>query len=123
MKIKPTVYKELSNKQRAEASLDAILRGDKKEAARLIESCAQKTYQQADHEFTELLFDHVFSSHLKPTDKLEAIIEALRLTKGTEEAGVNMTVTVVHQRSADWPPEDIADGEIVSDEFIKTRGS
>lgn len=124
MKIKPTIYKELSNNQRLKASLDAILRGDKQEASRLLESCEQKTYQQADHGFTDVLIERLASRpDITSEDKIEALLRVWNSAKGTQTdlQTINVNTTIIHKRSADWPPEDIPEDHFVSDEFIPTR--
>ena len=124
--INPTVYKELSHKQRAEASYDAILRNDVEEMSRLMESCEQKTYQQPEHQFTDMLIERITSAtDLTSEKQIEAIQNIWRLNKrrSVEGTNINVTTTVIHKRSADWPPEDITEGHIVSNEFISTRNT
>lgn len=124
MIIKPAVYGNLSHVQRAEATLGALKRGDKKETSRLIESCTQKTYTQADHDFTDALARRIAEcADLTPEEKADALFNLLTLTKGgeTDPTVMNVITTVIHERSADWPPEDLPEDHLVSDELIATR--
>lgn len=117
--INPAIYKEISNGQRANAAYAAILRGDDKEAARLVETCGQKTYRQADLDFTDALIKRIAESEdLGPEEKAQALISLHDLTRGQEAevTTINLIKTVVHKRSADWPPEDVPEGHLVSDD-------
>lgn len=123
MNIKSAIYKELSNSQRAKVLYDSILRGDTAEATRLMECCEKKIYKQPHHEFVDAIIEHIVDSSGLPEDKIKAMRSIFTLARGkdAESDTENITIAFVHKRSADWPPEDIPDDHIISDEFIPTR--
>lgn len=124
MNIKHSVYKDLNLDQRRKIAFDALKRNDSSELTRIMESCPQVSYKQPDMELVDYLFNQtVNDTKLSSDEKIEMLSEIHELSKGTKSDSDNLNITVnyIHKRCADWPPKNIKEGHLVSDEFTPTR--
>lgn len=118
MTIKPMVYENLTDAQRVAAVIDALAREDHKEAVRILEGIERKAYEMPDATFADELVSKILA-HEAITDKAAAYTAIQRIVRRPcLQDRQSIQVSIVHKRSATWPPEDVDPSHEVSDEYV-----